>query len=72
MFEIQTFPAHAFTLEKMRDTAALAVTHMTSPMPPETLVFVSLSNRVPFFVGTTTGIWEVNGASIRRVERNDK
>ena len=47
---------------------ALAVTHLLDPLPTEIHVFTSLSAGKPVYVMTKKGVWQVNGAAIRRVE----
>lgn len=48
--------------------AALVVTHVLHPEPIETHVFTSLTYRLPLYVGTEQGKFEVEGASIQRLE----
>ena len=43
---------------------ALAVTHLVTDYPLETHVFASLLHRLPIYVGTSRGIWCVDGATI--------
>jgi hypothetical protein len=43
---------------------ALTVTHIVTAWPLETHVFVSLQVRKPIYVGTTAGIWKVDGDKI--------
>lgn len=43
------------------------VSHILHPEPIETHVFTSLDYRMPLYVRTETGSYEVHGASIRRM-----
>ena len=50
------------------EVAALTITHLLDPTPTEIHVFLSLSARVPVYVGTAKQIWEVAGDHIERVD----
>jgi len=54
--------------ELNQDLAGLFITHVLNPEPIETHVFTSLNYRVPLFVGTKRGTFQVEGASIRLVD----
>ena len=45
-------------------TAGLTVTQIVTDYPVETHVFESVVNRVPIFVGTSRGVWKVDGERI--------
>jgi hypothetical protein len=46
------------------DAEALIVTHLVTEWPLETHVFVSLLTRKPVYVGTSAGLWAVEGDKI--------
>jgi hypothetical protein len=48
--------------------AGLAVTHIISETPIETHVFVSLLHKLPVYVGTSRGLWKVDGDKISFIE----
>jgi len=45
-------------------TAGLFVTHLIDPVPTEIHVFLSLEGKLPVAVGTSQGVWWVDGATI--------
>lgn len=54
--------------EARGEPAALFITQILTDTPTEVHVFTSLSSRLPVFVSTSAGIWEVDGERIRLVE----
>lgn len=50
-----------------RRPEALFITHILDPTPTEMHVFTSLAARMPLMVSTSSGLWEVSGANIRKV-----
>jgi hypothetical protein len=50
------------------DAAALLVTHLLTDWPLETHVFVSLLVKRPVYVGTSVGIWRVDGDKISLID----
>lgn len=48
------------------EVAALTITHRLDPIPTEIHVFLSLSARLPVYVGTGNQVWEVTGDHIER------
>lgn len=46
--------------------AMFFVTHLLDPTPTEIHVFTSLAAQLPVFVSTSSGLWEVSGATIRK------
>lgn len=53
------------------EIAAPFVTHVLHDLPQETHVFTSLDYRMPLFVGTETGLYKIEGASIEQVRERD-
>lgn len=49
------------------DTVAAVVTHLVSPTPIETHVWMSLQAGLPIYVGTSLGAWRVDGDQIHFV-----
>jgi len=72
--ETQSFARSCLTLRRDDPNmagvqpTALFFTHIQSPLPTETHVFISLTQNLPLYVGTESGVWEVNGARIRFVQ----
>jgi hypothetical protein len=50
--------------------AGLMVTHPLTDWPLETHVFVSLLNRIPVYVATRVGLWEVDGHKIALIRED--
>jgi hypothetical protein len=72
--ETQAFARSCLTLrrddqnEPSTQPAALVFTHIQSPLPTETYVFISLTQNLPLFIAADTGIWAVSGARISFVQ----
>lgn len=49
-------------------TVAFGMTHLVSPRPVETHVFLELQAGVPFYVMAKDGIWAVDGGALRKVD----
>ena len=62
VLEISTFD------EEGREPEALAVTSVDDDLPSEIHVFLSLLHQLPVFVGTSRGVWRVDGDEISRVD----
>jgi hypothetical protein len=50
--------------EKGRTPVGSFVNHVLDPTPTEIHVFTSVAMRLPLFVGTKTGVWQVRGRTI--------
>ncbi len=67
--ESQTFSRSCLALQQEQGVAMLFFTHITSPLPTETHVFLNLSHGVPLAVGAETGVWEVRNGHVTLLER---
>jgi hypothetical protein len=57
-------------LEPGKEKTATVVTHLLTPAPSEFHVFLSLLTHEPLYVGTKTGIWQVENGKIQLLKAN--
>lgn len=67
--ETQAFSRSCIALPFDRQAAALFVTHLATPLPTETHVFISLSFDMPFYIGIGGDVWGIEGGQVRLVRR---
>jgi len=65
--ETQAFSRSCLTLQRGPGAAGLFFTHLTTPMPTETHVFLNLSMGLPLYVGAEQGVWSIEEGRIRLV-----
>jgi hypothetical protein len=65
VIETQAFSRSCLTLQQGPDARALFFTHLATPLPTETHVFLNLSLGIPLFVGTEQGVWSIEDGRIR-------
>jgi hypothetical protein len=63
--EIGRFTNSCITMPKEPNAAALVISQNVGETPTEVHVFESLTARIPIFVASRSGIWEVHGRTIR-------
>ena len=72
VLETQAFSRSCLTLQ--RDPAVneqlLYFTHLTTPMPTETHVFLNLSLGLPLAVGTPDGLWSIENGRISALQES--
>ncbi len=69
--DIQRFTNGCIALPKERGSAALFISQVIGELPTEVHVFESLTVGKPVFVSTRSGIWLVEGRSVRYVPNNE-
>jgi hypothetical protein len=63
--EVARFTNSCLTMTKEPNAAALVVSQIIGDTPTEVHVFESLTARIPVFVSSRSGIWQVHGRTIR-------
>ncbi|AKS41340.1 hypothetical protein [Wenzhouxiangella marina] len=71
LIENEPLSMSCMTMQISEDVVAPMTTHVLHEEPLETHVFTSLDHHIPLYVGTSKGVFKVDGASISLLELGD-